>query len=165
MLTLSSPTPKARADLLQKSEEYFRKSDESAYSIDSIGPSNLSSSTDQRKNLASSSQGSLEYRALSFDNILFMSKAYVRNSKNMMVKNVFRVGPKSEMKMEEVIQPMPNGEAIRDEFVVDSSSGEVPIEIDLTGYMIKPDKSPTYIFEQLLLGVVNYIVSAYFLLL
>ncbi len=90
-----------------------------------------------------------------------MSKAYVRNSKNMMIKKVFRVGTKSEMKMEEVIQPMPNGEAIRDELVMDSSSGEMPIEIDLTGYMIKPDGSPTYIFEQLLLGVVNYIVSAY----
>ncbi len=94
-----------------------------------------------------------------------MSKAYVRSSQKMMAKKIFRVGTKSEMKMQEVIQPMPNGEAIRDEVVIDSSSGEVPIEIDLTGYMIKPDKSPTYIFEQLLLGVVNYIVSAYFLLL
>ena len=94
-----------------------------------------------------------------------MSKAYVRNSKKLMVKKVFKVGTKSEMKMEEVIQPMPNGEAIRDEIAMDSSSREVPTEIDLTGYMIKPDGSPTYILEQLLLGVVNYIVSAYFLLL
>ena len=28
------------------------------------------------------------------------------------------------------------------------------------GYLIKADKSPTPIFEQLLLGVANYIVSA-----
>lgn len=26
------------------------------------------------------------------------------------------------------------------------------------GYLIKPDKSPTLVFEQLLLGVANYIV-------
>lgn len=30
------------------------------------------------------------------------------------------------------------------------------------GYLIKPDKSPTPIFEQLLLGVANYIVSTSF---
>ena len=30
------------------------------------------------------------------------------------------------------------------------------------GYLIKADKSPTPIFEQLLLGVANYIVSACF---
>lgn len=28
------------------------------------------------------------------------------------------------------------------------------------GYLIKPDRSPTPVFEQLLLGVANYIVSA-----
>ena len=28
------------------------------------------------------------------------------------------------------------------------------------GYLIKPDKSPTPVFEQLLLGVADYIVSA-----
>ena len=32
------------------------------------------------------------------------------------------------------------------------------------GYLINPDKSPTPVFEQLLLGVANYIVSDYFLI-
>ena len=31
------------------------------------------------------------------------------------------------------------------------------------GYLIKPDKFPTPVFEQLLLGIANYIVSCIFL--
>lgn len=67
------PTPQARANLLRKSEDQFRKSDESAYSVDSIIPSQLSTFTGRRHSLDNSSQGSTEYRPLSFEKKLFMS--------------------------------------------------------------------------------------------
>lgn len=31
--------------------------------------------------------------------------------------------------------------------------------IEYWGYLVKPDKSPSPVFEQLLLGIANYIVS------
>ena len=39
------------------------------------------------------------------------------------------------------------------------SAGTTIAAQEYWGYLIKPDKSPTPVFEQLLLGVANYIVS------
>ena len=130
MLTYSSPTPKARAKLLRKSEDQFRRSDESAYSIDSIIPSQLSLSTNQRHSLVSSSQGSLEYHPLSFENKLFMSRVYMRKSKSMMIKKLFRVRVQSKEKTGKRIQPIPTWEDIQSDLEADSllpSSEEISV--------------------------------------
>lgn len=125
------PTQQARANLLRKSEDQFRKSDESAYSVDSIIPSQLSISTGRRHSLDSSSQGSIEYRPMSFENTLFMSRVYMRNSKNMMIKKIFRVGAQSKVGVRDITQQVPDWETIRNDLDADSllhSSEEVSIE-------------------------------------
>ena len=162
----SSPTPKARANLLQKSEKQFRTSNQSAYSIDSIAPSQLSSSTNQRHTFEDAGQQSLEYRPLSFENILFMSKVYTRNAKKMMMKKIFNVKDHSKSQM--AIQAVPSWEAIRNELDAESlllSSEDGSTKDDEFGYLIRSDNSPTPFFEQLLLEIANYIVSACFLTL
>lgn len=64
-----------------------------------------------------------------------MSKVYMRNSKNMMIKKVFRIGAQSKGKMTEMTQLASSWEAIRPELDADSllhSSQEVSIEDDET---------------------------------
>ena len=61
-------------------------------------------------------------------------------------------------------QPVPTLEAIGNEFDSESlllSNQDVRIEDKGTGYLLQSDKSPTPFFEQLLLGIANYIVSPY----
>ena len=75
--------------MLRESEPQFQKSDESAYSIDSIVPSRMSISTNQRDSYASGqSHDTIEYRPLSFEKRLFMSKVYMRSSKTVMIKEL-----------------------------------------------------------------------------
>ena len=75
--------------MLRESESQFQKSDESAYSIDSIVPSRMSISTSQRDSYASGqSHDTIEYRPLSFEKRLFMSKVYLRSSKIVMIKEL-----------------------------------------------------------------------------
>lgn len=89
ILIMSSLTPQARAKLPEQSETQFQKSYESAYSVDSVVPSRMSVSTSQRDSYASGqSQYTIEYRPLSFEKRLFMSKVYMRNSKNVMIKEL-----------------------------------------------------------------------------
>ena len=91
ILTSPRPTAQARTKMLQESETQFQKSNESAYSIDSIVPSRRSISTSQRDSYASGqSQDSIEYRQLSFERRLFMSNVYMRNSRNVMIKELSR---------------------------------------------------------------------------
>lgn len=135
MLIYRRPTPKARASLLSSSEDQFRKSDESAYSIDSVIPSQLSVSTSQRHSLTNSTLESLEYHPLSFEDKLLMSKVYIRNSKNMMIKKIFKIGSQSKEKGKGLIQPVLNWEAIRNELDADSllcSSPDLSIQDDDT---------------------------------
>ena len=49
-----------------------------------------------------------------------MSKVYIRNSKNMMIKKIFKIGSQSKGKGKELIQPVLNWEAIRNELDADS---------------------------------------------
>ena len=91
----------------------------------------------------------------------------MRNSKNMMIKKIFRSRKQPKNKMTEMMQPVPNWEAIRDELDAESlllSTEDVSTDNDATGYLLRPDKSPTPFFEQLLLGIANYIVSAWSLI-
>lgn len=160
-LTPSSPTPKARATMLQESNDQFRKSNESAYSSGSIILSQQSSSTNQRYSFESTSQESLEYRPLSFENKLFMSKVYIRNSKNLIAGKIH--GFRGWSKGKKRIQPLPSLEAIRNELDAETSillSQDVPTKDEEFGYWLQPDRSLTPFFEQLLLGIANYIVSA-----
>ena len=90
----------------------------------------------------------------------------MRNSKNIMIEKIFR--NKSESKKRATTQPLSNWEAIRNELDAESllpSSEDVCTEDDGMGYLLRPDKSPTPFFEQLLLGIANHIVSACFLIL
>ena len=60
-----------------------------------------------------------------------MSKVYMRNSKNMMIKKIFRVRSQSKKNTKETIPPTPDWDAIRNELDADSlllSSQEVSIE-------------------------------------
>ncbi|KAF6241417.1 hypothetical protein HO173_000127 [Letharia columbiana] len=86
---MSSLTPQARAKLPEQSETQFQKSYESAYSVDSVVPCRMSVSTSQRDSYASGqSQDTIEYRPLSFEKRLFMSKVYMRSSKNVTIKEL-----------------------------------------------------------------------------
>ena len=116
--TFFSPTPKARANLLRDSEDQFRKSDESAYSIDSVIPSQLSLSSSKRHSLASSAHASIEYQPFSFDKKLFLSRVYTRNAKNIMIKKIFKSRIQAGGKTKETL--MPNWEAIRSDLEADS---------------------------------------------
>ena len=86
----------------------------------------------------------------------------MRNSRNMMIEKIFRERNKSRGKTREMSQPLPNWEAIGNELNEESlllSSEDVCTEDDEIGSLIKEDKSPTPFFEQLLLGIAEYIVS------
>lgn len=105
-------------------------------------------STSQSHSLASSTQGSLEYHPLSFENKLFMSKVYLRNSRNMMIKRVFKIGNRSRGERRDTAQPLLNWEAIRNELDADSlllSSQEISIKDNET---IKPYMSLVQACEQ-----------------
>lgn len=94
-------------------------------------PSQLSLSTNQSHSLVSSSEGSLVYHPLSFENKLFTSKVYMQHSKSMMIKKLFRVGTKPKEKARVNIQPMLNWEDIRSDLDADSlllSSEEVSVQ-------------------------------------
>ena len=135
MLIYRRSTPKARASLLRSLEDQFGKSDESAHSIDSVIPSQLSVSTSQRHSLTDSTLESLDYHPLSFENKLLMSKVYIRNSKNMMIKKIFKIRSQSKEKGKELIKPVLDWEAIRNELDADSllhSSPAMSIEDDDT---------------------------------
>ena len=140
--------------MLQDSERQFQQSNESAYSTDSIVLSQ------QRRSHENSSRGSLEYRPLSFENILFMSKVYIRNSKNMMIEKIHELRDRSKVRPR--TQPVSNLEAIENELDAESlllPCEVVHIESEEIGYVFKPNNAPTPFFEQLLLGIANYIVS------
>lgn len=147
--------------MLQESDEWFRKSNESAYSLGSIILSQQSSSTSQRYGFESTNQGSLDYPSLSFENKLFMSKVYIRNSKKLIIEKIY--GLREWSKGKKKIQPLPSLEAIPNELAAETSiflGKDVPTKDEEIGYLLQPDRSPTPFFEQLLLGIANYIVSA-----
>ena len=133
ILTSPRPTAQARTKMLQESENQFQKSNESAYSIDSIVPSRTSISTSQRDSYASGqSQDSIEYRRLSFERRLFMSKVYMRNSRNVMIKELSkaRMSFKGKHIATANDQTVMDWEAIRDRLESDSllaTSNEVSI--------------------------------------
>lgn len=129
MLTSSSPTAQGRAKLLQESESKFQKSDESAYSIDSIVPSRMSMSTSRRDSYRSiRSQDTIEYRPLTFEKNLFMSKVYLRSSKNVMLKELSKARISFKPKATAGARPRPTStaqavtdwEGIRDQLEADS---------------------------------------------
>ena len=157
-LICQSPTPKARAESLQKSDDQFRKSNESAYSVISSQSSSFSVERDES---ASSIQRRLEYQPLGFEHVLFTSKVYTRNTKNMMIEKIRKVRDRSKGKFR--VQPVPALEATQNEHKTESLllvSEDVPTGDEEIGYLLRPDKSPTPFFEQLLLAIANYIVSA-----
>lgn len=117
ILTSSRPTPQARTKMLQESDPQFQKSNESAYSTDSIVPSRMSISTSQRDSYVSGqNQGTLEYRRLSFEKGLFMSKVYFRSSKNVMIKELSKAKMGFKRKDTATVndQDITDWEAIRD---------------------------------------------------
>ena len=123
LLTSPRPTAQARIQMLQESQNQFQKSDESAYSIDSIVPSRRSISTSQRDSYASGqSQDSIQYRRLSFERRLFMSKVYMRNSRNLMIKELSkaRMSFKGKHIATANDQTVTDWEAIRDRLESDS---------------------------------------------
>ena len=122
-LTSSSPTLQARAKLLHKSESQFQKSDESAYSIDSIVPSRMSASTGRIDSYVSDQDADIvQSRRLSFEKGLFMSRVYMRNCKNVMAKEIFKARLDSKRKVGVLLadQTAKNWEAIRDQIEADS---------------------------------------------
>ena len=96
-------------------------------------PSRMSVSTSQRDSCASGqSQDTIEYRRLSFEKRLFMSKVYMRNSKNVMIKELSKA--KTSFKRKDIVtatsETVTNWEAIRDQLEADSlltTGYEVPI--------------------------------------
>lgn len=83
-----------------------------------------------------------------------------------MMKKIFNVKDHSKSQM--AIQAVPSWEAIRNELDAESlllSSEDGSTKDDEFGYLIRSDNSPTPFFEQLLLEIANYIVSACFLTL
>ena len=97
ILTLISPTSHARLTLIKNSQNQFKKSDESAYSI---VPSRLSMSTraiDEGQSLIS--EDDIVYQRLSFEDDLFTARVYKRNYRNplllAMLKKPFRTESKS----------------------------------------------------------------------
>ena len=122
-LTLYSPTPQARAKLLHKSESLFQKSDESAYSTDSIVPSRMSASTGPRDSYVSDqNDDTVQSRRMSFEKGLFMSRVYLRNYKNVMAKEISKArrGSKLKVGITTADQTAKNWEAIRDQIEADS---------------------------------------------
>lgn len=122
-LTFSSPTPQARAKLLHKSESLFQKSDESAYSTDSIVPSRMSASTGPRDSYVSDQNDDIvQSRRMSFEKGLLMSRVYLRNYKNVMAKEISkaRSGSKLKVGVTTADQTANNWEAIRDQIEADS---------------------------------------------
>ena len=122
-LTSYSPTPQARAKLLHKSESVFQKSDESAYSTDSIVPSRMSASTGARDSyISDQNDDTVESRRMSFEKGLFMSRVYLRNYKNVMAKEISkaRTGSKLKVGITTADQTAKNWEAIRDQIEADS---------------------------------------------
>ena len=157
-LICQSPTPKARAESLQKSDDQFRKSNESAYSVISSQASSFSKESIRSE---SSSQRSLEYRPLDFEHVLFTSRVYTRNIKSMMIEKIHKLRDSSKDKFS--LEPVPTSEATRHEQNAQSLlllSEDAPTQDEEIGYLFRPDKSPTPFFEQLLLGIAIYIVSA-----
>ena len=134
VLTSPRPTAQARTKMLQESQNQFQKSDESAYSIDSIVPSRRSISTSQRDSYASGqSQGSIQYRRLSFERRLFMSKVYMRNSRNLMIKELSKARMRKHIATAND-QTVTDWEAIRDRLESDSflaTSNELSINDEL----------------------------------
>ncbi len=123
MLSFSRPTPGARAQLLQESESQFQKSNESAYSADTIVPSRNSVTTSQRDSYVSDqSQDTIEYRRLSFEKRLFMSKVYIRSSKDTMIKELSRarIAFRRKDTATATDRTIKNWEAIRDQPAADS---------------------------------------------
>ena len=156
-LICQSPTPKARAESLQKSDDQFRKSNASAYSVI---PSQSSSFSEERNKSEISSQRSLEYQPLGFEHVLFTSKVYTRNTKNIMIEKIRKFRDRSKGKFR--VQSVPTLEATQNEHNAESLllvGEDVPTDEEI-GYLLRPDKSPTPFFEQLLLAIANYIVSA-----
>ena len=156
-LICRSPTPKARAESLQRSDDQFRKSNESAYSVI---PSQSSSFSEESHRSENSSERSLKYRPLGFEHVLFTSKVYIRNTKNMMIEKIRKLRDRSKGKSR--VQLVLTLEATRNEHNAESlllPSDDVPTEDEDIGYLLRPDKSPTPFFEQLLLGIANYLVS------
>ena len=122
-LTLYSPTPQARAKLLHKSEAQFQKSDESAYSTDSIVPSRMSVSTGPRDSYVSDqNDDTVQSRRMSFEKGLFMSRVYLRSYKNVMAKEISKAirGSKLKVGITMADQTAKNWEAIRDQIEADS---------------------------------------------
>ena len=73
----------------------------------------------------------MEYRPLSFENKLFTSRVYIRYSKNMMFKRVFKLRSQTTAEPSDTVQPVPSWESIRNELDADSllpSSREVSIK-------------------------------------
>ena len=90
-----------------------------------------------------------------------MTKVYIRNSKNLIAGKIhgFREWSKSKRR----IQPLPSLEAIRNELDAETSillGKDMSTRDEEFGYWLQPDRSLTPFFEQLLLGIANYIVSA-----
>lgn len=64
-----------------------------------------------------------------------MSKVYVRNHKDMLIKKIFKIQTEPKGKIKETVQPLPNWEVIRNELGADSllsSSKEASVEVDET---------------------------------
>ena len=78
-----------------------------------------------------------------------------------MIEKIRKVRDRSEGKFG--VNPEPTLEATQNEHNAESlllASEDVPTEDEEVGYLLLPDKSPTPFFEQLLLAIANYIVSA-----
>ena len=85
-----SPTLRDRSDLLQESEEQFRMSDESAYSI---VPSHMSRSiytVQTTDSGASKAEEDLVYKPLTFENELFTARVYKRNYRTLELQRLFK---------------------------------------------------------------------------
>ena len=79
----------------------------------------------------------------------------------MMIEKIRKFRDRSKGKFR--LQPIPTLEVTQNEHNAESLllvSEDVPTGDEEIGYLLRPDKSPTPFFEQLLLAIANYIVSA-----
>ena len=79
----------------------------------------------------------------------------------MMIEKIRKFRDRSTGKCR--VNPVPTLEGTQNEQNAESLlllSEDVPTEDEEIGYLLRPDRSPTPFFEQLLLAIANYIVSA-----
>ena len=144
-LTVSSPTIQGTAELLQKSQEQFLKSDESAFSI---VPSRMSSrfslstiQTGDRDSVRSSA--SLVYHPFTFENDLFTARVYKRNYRTCNYQGSRK--PKADRDSETAVLPEHEQKYSNNIFRLGlrTRRGGLPFEVTLPKYAIVVTTSVT----------------------